>query len=116
MTNGLEIKNAVIREVAITNDAHGALSAYVSLDYGGACQSFGGYALYWPEWFRRGDGQKNYAGHFLWRVMEVVGVSEWSKLVGKAVRVKANYSKVKALGNIIREDWFDPESEFDAVK
>ena len=107
----MDIKNAIIESVCITNDDHGILSIWVNLKFDGCGQGFGGYALYLPN----NLNQKNYAGHFIWRVMEIAEVSEWSHLRGKIVRAKADYSKVHAIGHIIKDDWFDPTMEFEAL-
>lgn len=95
----IETKNAVIEDAAISNDDHGLLSAWLTLDYGGCCQAFGGYALYLPASFRHHPHQPNFAGHFIWRVMEVAGVSKWDDLAGKTIRVRASMSKVEAVGH-----------------
>jgi hypothetical protein len=109
----METKNAIIESATITNDDHGLLSAWVSLDYGGSGQGFGGYVLYLPKSFKHGGkSQPNFAGHFIWRVMEVAEVSEWSKLKGKTVRVKCEHSRVHSIGHIIKDDWFCPEDDF----
>ena len=108
----IETKNAIITSATITNDDHGLLSAWVALDYGGSCQSFGGWSLYLPKDFKHAANQKNYAGHFIWRVMEVAGVSEWAQLKGKTVRARCEWGKVHALGHIVKDDWFDPAKDF----
>lgn len=112
----IEIRNAVIESARITNDDHGLLSAWLSLDYGGSGQGFGGYCLYLPKDFTHSNSQKNYAGHFIWRVMEIAGVSEWSKLAGKTIRARCEHSKVHAIGHIVKNDWFTPSDDFKAME
>ena len=112
----LKERNAVITAATITNDDHGLLSAWVTLDYGGSGQGFGGYALYLPNDYREATNQQNYAGHFLWRVMAIAGVTEWGQLAGKTVRVRHDHGKVHAIGHIVRDDWFDPSTEFSAMQ
>ena len=115
MRDEYEIKNAIIEDARITSDDHGLLSAWVTLDYGGCGQGFGGYALYLPKSFTH-HKLESVAGHFIWRVMEVAGVSDWSKLKGKTVRVRCRFDKVAAIGHIVKEDWFCPDEDFKALR
>lgn len=108
---GIETRNAVIGDTIITNDDHGLLTAWIELDYGGTKQGFGGYTLYLPKPFTYHNIQ-SVAGHFIWRVMEIAGVDEWSKLKGKAIRVRADHTRVHAIGHVIKDDWFDPSIDF----
>ena len=108
----VEIKNAVITRATISNDDHGCLSGWLHLDYGGSGQGFGGWALYLPASFKHHE-LKSIAGHFIYRVMEIAGVSKWDELIGKTVRVDSDHSKVKRIGHIINDDWFDPSSDFE---
>lgn len=109
-----EIKNAIIENATITADDHGLLSAWLTLDYGGSGQGFGGYALYLPKSFTH-HKIESVAGHFIWRVMEVAGVVRWEELKGKTIRVKASHGGVDAIGHIVNEDWFDPKADFAAI-
>lgn len=112
--SNIETKNAIITHVKF--DTERGLSAWLMLDYGGAGQGFGGFMLYAPKgWKSHGDGG-NYAGHFIWRCLEVVGVDDWSKLAGKPIRVKADGNKVHSIGHIIEDKWFEPSVEFEAMQ
>jgi len=107
----VEVKNAVIVSAELTTGDHGLLSGWVTLDYGGSGQGFGGYSLYLPKNFKHHQ-LLSHAGHWIWRVMEVAGVEEWSKLKGKTVRVRCEHSKVHAIGHIVKDDWFEPGIDF----
>lgn len=111
-----EVKNAVIVSAKIIHDDHGALTAWLSLDYGGSGQAFGGYTLYLPKGFKHALNQRNWAGHFIWRCMEIAGVFEWSQLPGKTIRVRAEHIKVHAIGHIVKDDWFEPSVDFEAMQ
>jgi hypothetical protein len=109
-----EIKNAVIRRAYF--DTERGLSAWLDLDYGGCCQGFGGYMLYLPRDWDHHGGQANYCGHFIYRVLQIAEVSDWAKLAGRTIRVKSEHSAVHAIGHIIKDDWFDPKVEFEALR
>lgn len=111
----VEQRNAIITAATITNDDHGMLSAWITLDYGDCgAQGFGGYALYLPKSFTH-HKLHSFAGHFIWRVMEIAGVSKWSELVGKTIRARATFTGVEAIGHIVKDDWFYPSVDFAAA-
>ena len=112
--NELEIKNAIIESVSMRTDEHGLLMIWVQLNYGGFGQGFGGYCLYLPKKFQHHE-LKSFAGHFIWRLMEIADVTDWNKITGKTIRVKANHFNVQAIGHIVNDDWFDPEQDFKGV-
>jgi hypothetical protein len=109
------IKNAIIESTTLDDGDRGLLTAWLHLDYGGTCQGFGGHALYVPKSYTH-HGGKNYAGHWIYRCMQVAGVSSWDKLKGKTIRVKLTSDnlggKIIAIGHIVKDDWFNPEIEF----
>jgi hypothetical protein len=113
----IETRNAVITSARLTTADHGLLSAWLMLDYGGSGQGFGGHALYLPKDFKHhNDRHGNCCGLFIWRVMEVAGVTEWADLPGKTIRVNADHSSVYAIGHIVKDIWFDPREEFAQLK
>lgn len=108
----LEIKNAIIKSVSINDGDRGLLTAYLYLDYGDSgAQGFGGYTLYLPKSYTHHQ-LLSHAGHFIYRCMEIGEVSKWEDLIGKTIRVKAEHSKVHAIGHIVKNDWFNPSEDF----
>jgi len=107
-----EIKNAIIESAILDIGDRGFLTASIALDYGdGSHQCFGQFALYLPKSFTH-HRLNSCAGHFIFRVMQVSGVEQWNKLVGKSIRVKASHCGVSAIGHIVKDDWFVPLEEF----
>ena len=111
----IEIKNAIITDATLTVEDHGLLSGWIQLDYGGSAQGFGGYCLYLPKSFAHHE-LKSFAGHWIWRVMEIAGVERWDQLKAKTIRVRGNWSHIEAIGHIVKDDWFCPERDFAEVQ
>lgn len=111
-------RNAVIKSARITKDDHNLLTVWLDLDYGGTGQGFGGYTLYLPESYshHKDSLKANYAGHFIWRVMEVAGAEHWDAVPGQTIRVKQEITGVHAIGHIVKDDWFCPSKDFEAMK
>jgi hypothetical protein len=102
-------RNAVIDGTMLGVEDHGILTAFVYLDYGdGIHQGFGGYAL--DEYDRERKRRKGtaFGAEFIRDLLDAVGVSQWEKLKGVNVRVRADHGKVYAIGHIIKDQWFDP--------
>lgn len=111
----IETKNAIIESASLSTGDRGFLDCWLTLDYGGSGQGFGGYVLYLPKSYSHHE-LKSVAGHFIFRVLEIAGVESWDKLKGRTIRVKCEHSKVHAIGHIIRDDWFNPSEDFAALK
>lgn len=110
-----EIKNAIIESARIDTGDRGLLTAWLHLDYGGSGQGFGGHALYLPKDFKHYTNKGDFAGHFIFRCMEIAGVEKWEDLKGKTIRVKSTRSGVDAIGHIVKEDWFNPSADFEKM-
>ena len=109
----MEIKNAVIESVRF--DTERGLMIWIMLSFGGSGQGFGGHMLYAPKGWAAHNTGADLTGHFIWRVLEIAGVSELSKLPGRTVRVKGDFSTIEAIGHIVKDEWFSPCAEFQAL-
>lgn len=107
-----EIKNAIISNASIDTGDRGLLTAWIQLDYGGDSQGFGGFALYLPKSFTHFTEKGDFAGHFIFRAMQIAEVTDWSKMKGKTVRAKIENGLVVAIGHIVKEDWFNASEDF----
>ena len=114
MSEDVKVRDAVITSARF--DTERGLSAWIYLDFGGSGQGFGGFLLYAPEGWRAAGVAGNYAGHFIWRVLEIAGVDDWAKLPGRTVRVRSSWDKVHAIGHIVKDNWFNPAEEFAAMQ
>lgn len=91
------------------------LTSWIDIKFAGSGQSFGGYAL--DDKPNTSMGKRSpcsACGLWVARVMEVVGVDEWSKLVGKNIRVRRDEPRglIVAIGHIFDDKWFQPKAEF----
>ena len=104
-------QNAIIQHASISTSDVSVLTVWMTLDYGNSAQGFGGYALQLPKHYKHYE-LKGFAGHFIFRCMEIAGVTDWKDVVGKSVRVKSDSNKVHAIGHITQDDWFCPADDF----
>lgn len=111
-----EIENAIIKSVAINDGERGIVTAWLDLKYGCGGQSFGGFVLHVPKDWAHYDAGPNYTGHFISACMRVAGVTSWSDIPGKSIRVRHSQSRVDAIGHIIEDKWFEPTREFEELK
>lgn len=112
------IKNAVIESASLTINDRTILDVWLTLDYGGSCQGFGGYCLYLPKSFAH-HSICSPAGHFIYRCLEVAGVTDFNQLKGRSIRVRVSRDgfggDIEAIGHIVKDDWFCPSSDFAAL-
>ena len=107
----MEAKNAKIDSTMLGREDHGIMTCMLFVNYGGACQGFGGYTL---DGYDKGLEKRvgsAYGMEFIIRVLETVGVTRWEELPGKHLRVKADHGKIHSIGNIIEDKWFAPEPD-----
>ncbi len=107
----IETENAVIESTMLGLEDHGIMTCFLYLNYGGSCQGFGGYAL--DIWNKEADRRIGtaYGAEFIARVLATVGVEKWEDLAGKHIRARHDWTKVHAIGHIIKDQWFDPEAD-----
>ena len=98
-----EIKNATIKNVNIGLDEKKDLTAWVMIDFGAnAVQGFGGLNLSIND-----NCMKFFRNIFL----AVGNVAQTNQLIGKAVRVYHDHSKIYAIGNIVEDVWYSLDKE-----
>jgi hypothetical protein len=99
-----EIKNATIENIRIHMERGFIVTISITLDYGGAGQSFGGYML-----AHKDRGPTPHLAAWVLGLMEVFKVDDIMKLKGKPCRAEASHCKVKRIGHFTDDRWFDPE-------
>ena len=106
------IYNAKIEGARLWFEDHGCLCFDLHLVHEGGHQSFGGYSLISQAQreFKRDGG--DYTGWYIKRVFDVAEVDDFDDLQGKTIRVKIEDGLIRAIGNIIKDDWFEPRVDF----
>ena len=110
-----KIKNARIESTMLGTEDHGIMTAWLMLDYNGVGQGFGGYGFDNPiknEYggFRKREGIA-WGMEYIIRVLKVVGVTKWEDLPGKFIRVKCTHTGILEIGNILKDEWFNPSND-----
>ena len=105
------IKNAKITGTMLGKEDPGIMTCYITLDYGGPIQVFGGYTL--DEY----DKQKKtrigtaYGLEFIREILEVLEVDTWEKLKGVPCRVDCEHSRIDGIGHYLEDKWFYPKKD-----
>lgn len=110
----MEIKNAKITSTTLGHEDHGIFTCMIYLDYGDSSgQGFGGYALDIPKKDTKGKFLSrvgtSYGMQFIIELLKVVGVDKWEDLPGEYIRVEAEHTEIHRIGNLLRDEWFDPK-------
>lgn len=106
------VHNAIIEDVRLEIERGTILSSWVFVQYGtGGGQGFGGYALHLDETFRHHDPNCVAAGRWIWNVLKVAGVENWSHVKGKAIRCRVHDGRIVAIAHITKDVWFEPEKD-----
>lgn len=93
------IQNIKITNVMLGIEDHGIPTSYLQCE-GEWSQGFGGYDL------RPNQAMLNW----VIGVQNVLGVSDWSKVVGQFARIRRADGRIVALGHIVEDRWFEGES------
>lgn len=111
------IWNAIIESADLDIGECGFLDCWLSLDYGGSRQGFGGYSLYLPKSWKHHQ-LESVAGHHIFRILQIADVAKWSQLVGKTIRVRKTdeWGLIEAIGHITKDDWFCPKEDFASLR
>ena len=111
MNNEMEVRNAVIESVTLTVEDHGCLQGWLQLDLANSLfQGFGGYSLGSTEDPLGFNG--NIGSDWIIQILEVAGVTKWSDLPGKTIRVRGDRTHIDAIGHIIKDIWFCPRERW----
>jgi hypothetical protein len=111
-----KIMNARIESTKLGTADRGLLTAWIFLEYGNSGgQGFGGYYL--DAYSAAKDDREPSAacGLFIARLLETVGVDSWEKLKGQHVRVMGDQDRLVAIGHILDNKWFYPDTELKAL-
>lgn len=113
---GYEIQNALITEVDLSMADYRCLTLELTLEGDGWGVTYGGYMLGKGYLGADDDFWKGSARGMesIMRIMDIVDCERFNDLKGKYVRVatKGWGERVKIIGNITKDKWFDAESFF----
>lgn len=113
------MENGRIKEADIVFSRGFALDCWITLEFDGSGQGFGGYVLGGNPFdtstlCAKHHEQKNLAADFIGGVMAVADVQKFSSLVGKVIRVKRGspFGLIEAIGHPFKDIWYEPKKRF----
>ena len=66
-------------------------------------QGFGGYNLYCPDASNKTQPVESITGHFIYRCLTVLELTQWEDLKGHNIRVKTSNDYVYAIGHYLKD-------------
>lgn len=96
--------NGRITSTFLGIEDHGIPTCIITIEGGSWGQGFGNYDL------------RFYGINMLLRIIEVVEARSWEDLKGKHCRIRREHSKIHAIGHIIKDKWYSPETETNDAK
>lgn len=101
----MQERNALITKATLELE-RGFLSSWITVEWSGGGQGFGGYVL------DREDIPSKHCGIWIRGVLTAAGVESWEDLEGKVVRIRHTLDKIHAIGHPIKDCWFTPSEAF----
>jgi len=105
----MTICNAKIDKTMLGREDHGILTAFLYLDYGGFQQGFGGYTLDQYDKETKCRIGTAFGTEFIAQILKVLEVSSWEQLPGTHCRARIENNLIRAIGHILKDQWFDPK-------
>ena len=111
-----QTKNATIKSTQLGGGDRGIMTSWVTVDYGGMEQGFGGFRL--DSYDKQSNKCTPNICLAIWvqEILRVLEVSEWEKLKGTPIRVRCKddswSSPIVAIGHYLKDKWFEPEVAF----
>lgn len=100
----MTIHNAKISSTTLGVEDHGIPTSYVTCEFG-STQGFGGFNL----------GHADSMCRWVMGIQRVLGVTDWSKVVGQYCRIERDGGMIVAIGHIVEERWFTRDELYDSV-
>jgi hypothetical protein len=113
-----KIENAIIEDTMLGIEDHGIGTCFLYLKMDGTGQGFGGYALWSPNQLKNeiNKPKVDYCGLWLTKILEITECSKWEDVKGKLIRISHTMDKIDGIGHIIKDKWFYPEAEINAIQ
>ena len=114
------VENGRITSADIVFSRGFILDCWVTIEFEGSGQSFGGYVLGGNPFdttavCARHEEQRNLAADFIGGVMAVADVEKFSELTGKVIRVRRDspFGTIQAIGHAFKDRWYEPKARME---